>query len=378
MSNLLYKFDIFNGPKFASNIIRVSTFLYTQNFALEANGSAISYLCHQTEQQRIHELYKLIIEEKNNQLANITSKFDDISSSLQCIKSTTVHKGQCGENCILTTLQECFPKAEISDVSNIPHAGDMTLTLDNITVMIEVKTKTTTRKGDVIKFIQDIQTHKHEYHAALFVTSSSGIPNKGEFALEFVESVPVLYVSKIFDSSLLLSMSITILTSLVPILNATKKHDTSEEIIQSLSSTLGIAYRLIENSKKTTKALHTIAQQASEQAKSNEENIQHCVTELTRITEMYKTRLHIVSPNDTSTIKAVNASVQKNEILAVLYKEHTHMQNNNGATKIPYTKLVQHVFTRHNTGYTSVNQMMTAISKQKFEDYKKKVDTCSL
>ena len=93
---------------------------------------------------------------------------------------------------------------------------------------------------------------------------------------------------------------------------------------------------------------------------------------------MYKTRLHIVSPNDTSTIKAVNASVQKNEILAVLYKEHTHMQNNNGATKIPYTKLVQHVFTRHNTGYTSVNQMMTAISKQKFEDYKKKVDTCSL
>ena len=176
------------------------------------------YHNHQTEQQRVHELYKSIIEEKDSQLTNITSKFDDISSSLQCIKSTTVHKGQYGENCILTTLQECFPKAEISDVSNIPHAGDMTLTLDNITVMIEVKTKTTTRKGDVIKFIQDIQTHKHEYHAALFVTSSSGIPNKGEFALEFVESVPVLYVSKIFDSSLLLSMSITILTSLVPIL----------------------------------------------------------------------------------------------------------------------------------------------------------------
>ena len=44
-SNLLYKFDIFNGPKFASNINCVSTFLYTQNSALEANGTVHDQIC---------------------------------------------------------------------------------------------------------------------------------------------------------------------------------------------------------------------------------------------------------------------------------------------------------------------------------------------
>ena len=147
--------------------------VHTKSILLEQTHQA-----HIQENSRVQQLYETSLNDKNTMITTLGTKIDTICSIIESLKSSNSAKGSFGENCVRSTLQTLFPSAEINDVSHIPHNGDLMMFYDNMTLMIEIKTKTYTTKEDLLKFEKDIETHKNECNAALFVTSSCGIPNK--------------------------------------------------------------------------------------------------------------------------------------------------------------------------------------------------------
>ena len=192
----------------------VASQIKTKTVLLEQTHQA-----HIQQSGRVQQLYKTSLNDKNTMITTLSTKIDSIYSIIESLKSSNAAKGSFGENCIRSMLQTFFPSAEINDVSHIPHSGDLMMLYNNTTIMIEIKTKSYTTKEDLLKFEKDVEMHTNECNAALFVTSSCGIPNKGDFALEFMHDIPVIYVSQILDCSYNLKICTQALCSIVQLLH---------------------------------------------------------------------------------------------------------------------------------------------------------------
>ena len=146
-------------------------------------------LAHTNETRIVHETYACSLREKDNTMANIMTRFDDMMNFFQSFKNSST-KGQIGENCMRAVLYQIYPQAEIIDTSQIAHAGDTVMKINDSTDMIEMKTKQNVTKEDVFKFYADVRLHEKDYDGAVFLTTSHGIPNKGEFVLELIGNIP--------------------------------------------------------------------------------------------------------------------------------------------------------------------------------------------
>jgi len=103
--------------------------------------------------------------------------------------------GIVGEETIEQWIREIYPSADISNKSQESSKGDYHIKISNKVFLIEVKNKKAIVNTDINKFIRDIEENANDIHAGLFITiNTSGIPNKGDFSLEYINNIPVIYL----------------------------------------------------------------------------------------------------------------------------------------------------------------------------------------
>ena len=310
------------------------------------------------EQKMMHGLYETNLRDKDAMLNTFTSRIDDLVSVFHSFKSSSVSKGQFGENYMRTILQQQFPTAEIQDTSHTPHSGDTLVKIDELVVMIEMKTKNHITREDIAKFEYDINLHKNEYHGALFLSTSHGVPNKGEFLFEFIGDVPVIYVSKFIDSPVLLHLSLSMLFNLIPVFQhfRTNNEEFSEHdnLLQTLSSVVATVTHLFENLRQNSQTLVVIAQNILEQKKKNEEKLQWCINEIARLTENYKLKVK----------NTVRTPPSVSELFEILYTERCKIDG-----KYVYKNLIKNIVDKKMTKhFYTYEQILRILPKSKFEE----------
>lgn len=116
-----------------------------------------------------------------------------IRSANSCVK------GQDGEQHVYSELNLLFPKAEIEDTHAVPGRGDFIMREDGFVMMIESKNyNRNVQKGEIDKFYRDVENPSNaDIQCAVFVSLTSGISNKEDFAFEVRSGKPVLFVHKL-------------------------------------------------------------------------------------------------------------------------------------------------------------------------------------
>lgn len=110
-------------------------------------------------------------------------------------KSTTVGIGNVGEEMITTWVRDLFNTVEITDTSGLTAKGDLHVKIQNKVFLIEVKNRISVQRADIEKFVRDIESNISDIHGGLFISlNSPAIPNKGDFTLEYIGEIPVIYL----------------------------------------------------------------------------------------------------------------------------------------------------------------------------------------
>jgi len=305
-----------------------------------------------TEQQRMREIYDTTI-----------SKFDDATNMFRALKTSPVHKGQFGENYVRTFLQNKFPSAEIRDQSQVSHAGDIVMTLNDTVIMIETKHKTHVTKEDLIKFENDIKNHDTEYNGAMFVTTSSGVPTKGEFAIEFIGKVPVIYISKFMDTPEILKFGTDLILSLIPMFEtkeSTEEEDSDmDDLMEKLSLVVSTAYLTCESIRQNTKTLNVIIKHAKEQTQQNDEKLQWCTQEIQKHTERYRTKKNF---------RITAKSPEVNYVFDIL--RNAFISDSNSKKKFVYKTFVRDALSKglFSDKYKTVESILKILPKTRFDE----------
>lgn len=157
-----------------------------------------------------NQAYRHQVNELQSKLYSYTSEsqnalFSKIESLLGYGNSTdNIEKGNFGENYVKDKIIELYPESSVEDVSKLTAAGDLLWELQNkvnLKCIVEVKNVSCARNLNVEKFVRDVvvNSEKIQVNCGLFVSlKTENIHHKGKFKLEFVNSVPVLYVANVF------------------------------------------------------------------------------------------------------------------------------------------------------------------------------------
>ena len=333
-------------------------------YQLDQTNSAYQreQLAHSNEKKLIHEMYATSIKDKDDTMKTIMTRFDEMMTFFHSFRSNSAIKGQVGEHCMRNVLHQLYPHAEIIDTSHVPHAGDIVIKINDYIIMLEIKTKQYVTKEDIDKFQHDVNLHKNEYHAAIFLTTSNGIPNKGEFVFDFIENIPVLFLSKYIDSPHLLHFALNVILNLIPIFKEYNAQNieqcTLQDITQSLSTVISTATNVCDMIRLNNKTIGTIVQQLLEQKKRNEDKLKTYFEEISRITDKYKLKFKTSTKNTSNTIPQY--------IFDLLYNEFLNLKGN----KYIYKKLIQNVV-KNNSQCTTLttDQIYKKIPKHKFEQF---------
>lgn len=150
---------------------------------------------YQAKMDDIRKEYENRIDESNR----ITNEYrDKYEKSLFTTSNSTI-KGQEGEEFTYHQLNCMFPKAEILDCHKEAARGDFILHDENITMMLEIKNyNSNVNKGEITKFYRDVKNEANsDIQCAVLVSLKTGIANKPDFSLEFVNKKPVIFLHKL-------------------------------------------------------------------------------------------------------------------------------------------------------------------------------------
>lgn len=96
-----------------------------------------------------------------------------------------------GEEMISKWTRELFNNADI----NTNAAGNLNVRLHNKLFLFEIKNRINIQRPDIENFIRDIGNNNSNIHGGLFISlNSPSIPNKGDFSLEYIKEIPVIYL----------------------------------------------------------------------------------------------------------------------------------------------------------------------------------------
>ena len=118
-----------------------------------------------------------------------------ISSILNPKPTNIVEIGNIGEEMIATWTRELFNTVEIIDTSGQTAKGDFHVKLQNKLFLFEIKNRIGIQRSDIDKFVRDVENNVSDIHGGLFISlSAASIPNKGDFSLEYIKEIPVIYL----------------------------------------------------------------------------------------------------------------------------------------------------------------------------------------
>lgn len=158
--------------------------------------------------------------------------------------SKSSNKGKEGECFVQSLLTEKFKLGKCFDMTNEPHHGDFHLHLTHAKILIESKNVERLQKvRDLDKFVKDIQScaNGNKINAGLFLCMNDIVIKDGtkHFVFEFIDHVPVIYLSNVINNVEVVSMSIIILENIVSSLNCYQQsseefEDTRRHIIDTV------------------------------------------------------------------------------------------------------------------------------------------------
>jgi len=264
-------------------------------------------------------------------------------------------------------------------VSHIPHTGDILLkTRDGKTIMYEMKTKTRTTKEDIFKFESDVENGS--FDAAVLATSSFGIPNKGEFELNMVGKVPVLYVSNVMNTPKLLHIGTYLLCRLTQYLSThTNEHTESmmTQVITDLSSVLTHTSVILELLRSNAKVFERLSRDSLEQKRMNEERIVTVMTHVDTIFHKYEnfTGFQVSTDSQLSlqSHKHASASETALSLFHIINQRYNAMIEEHPGKTLTHRDLLQSVIEHGQTQYTTIDRLLKLWPKSKFHQQRVKL-----
>lgn len=196
-------------------------------------------------QEKINGLlmYKERYEGSEHRVLELQRKNEDLLERASFLSKSS-NKGKEGELFLQSYLTDKFPFSKFFDMTNEPHQGDFHLHLTNAKLLIESKNVERIQKvRDLDKFTKDIQTcsDQNKINAGLFICLNDIIIKDGtkHFIFEFIDNIPVIYISNVINELDLISISILILENIVSSLNCYKQsseefEETRRHIIDTL------------------------------------------------------------------------------------------------------------------------------------------------
>ena len=147
--------------------------------------------------QRIKDL-----EEQTCQAFALSRKLDSLMGKGNTVDNAM--KGDFGESIVANQIQYWYQASEIEDKSAETARGDLLWKLNDcdFAALVEVKNVQMVRPSEVQKFERDllVNTNDKSCTCGIFISlKTETIPNKGKFKLEFINNVPVIYVSNILN-----------------------------------------------------------------------------------------------------------------------------------------------------------------------------------
>lgn len=169
-----------------------------------------------TENDELKERIK-ILEEQNCQAFALSGKLDSLMGKGNTVDNAM--KGDFGESIIANQIQYWYQASEIEDKSAETARGDLLWKLNDgdFAALVEVKNVQMVRPSEVQKFERDllINTKDKSCNCGIFISlKTDTIPNKGKFKLEFLNNVPVIYVSNILEDLNTLRFALDALVSI--------------------------------------------------------------------------------------------------------------------------------------------------------------------
>lgn len=144
-------------------------------------------LQHQMQIQMVEQLTQ--IEERISRPMEMEfHKFQDSIDQFRGAGKNATTKGKVGEMNIERQIEWYFPESEIHDTRSEAEQADYHLTLEDTTLLLEVKTYSkNVPSKEIEKFVRDLTTKTH-IQAGILVSSTSGIVKKPKFSYEVIAS----------------------------------------------------------------------------------------------------------------------------------------------------------------------------------------------
>jgi hypothetical protein len=167
-----------------------------------------------SHKEQIEELKfrNIELEKENLKALDISTKLDNLVGKKSSIDNA--QKGDFGETVVHNQILYNFPCSVIQDTSGQTAKGDLLWSLGTFKALVEVKNVQYVRVSDVKKFERDIQLNVNDdsCNCGLFVSLKTDIiQSKGGFSFEFLNGVPVIYVSNVFVDTHVLRLALHIL-----------------------------------------------------------------------------------------------------------------------------------------------------------------------
>lgn len=155
------------------------------------------------------------VSENNTDILN---KIDSLLGNGNTIDN--IEKGNFGENYVSSMIIQEFPDAFVDDVSNETAHCDCVWRMDSgaFRCLVEVKNVAQSKNLNIDKFVRDmnINLSNGEANCGIFVSlKTDNIPNKGKFKLEYLQGYPLLYISGVWKSPIILTFALRMMRCII-------------------------------------------------------------------------------------------------------------------------------------------------------------------
>jgi len=167
------------------------------------------------EYKNMYEELILNKTEKNNEIKELKQSLEIFYEKFRIDNQM---KCKMGEYTIQEILRNYFKGAIVEDMSNYDGMSDISFQWDNLSLLVESKTKVRLTNDDIIKFRRDVSNRKNDINGAILVNmlDSLLVDGNSDFYFEISDSgIPLVYVADILNKPYVLSNIILVLRLLI-------------------------------------------------------------------------------------------------------------------------------------------------------------------
>ena len=226
-----------------------------------------------SKNSEIHDMKNRIniLEQENCQALSLSGKLDSLMGKGNTVDNAM--KGDFGESIVANQIQHWYQASEIEDKSSDTAKGDLLWKLNEgeFRALVEVKNVQMVRPTEIQKFERDmvLNTKDKSCNCGLFVSlKTETIPNKGKFKLEFINNIPIIYVSNILEDLETLRFALDALCTIQNKYKYNEIHESDDDCcIQDI---------MVEFVQKQFNKLETMKQNIS-QMKTSIDTLNNCI-----------------------------------------------------------------------------------------------------